>query len=207
MVELRGRSEAMRGRDVQVREAAAGGLVLVLALALALVVGAQTVVLVRGAFEVRADGADAFGLSNKPGRRCVSFTPTPAPNARGRKGVMSMREWNYERTGGADTRLGRARLTSSEYISPKSMSGAVFGGRTKPSLTWTFPVACVELRVETRFFEMSWGVPYSQLTHGHAHERAMRNGARCCSCRQRRTPGRLGTSRPEVSTPLLGSPS
>ena len=63
--------------------------------------------------------------------------------------------WDYERTGGADTRLGRARLISSEYISSKSMSGAVFGGRTKPSLTWTFPVACVEFRVETRFVEMS----------------------------------------------------
>ncbi len=58
-------------------------------------------------------------------------------------------------TGGAETRLGRVRLTSSEYISAKSLSGAVLGGATKPSLSWMLPVAWVELRVETRLAEMS----------------------------------------------------
>ena len=37
------------------------------------------------------------------------------------------------------------------------MSGAVFGGSTKPSLTWMLPVAWVELRVETRFVENNCG--------------------------------------------------
>ena len=38
-------------------------------------------------------------------------------------------------------------------MSAKSMTVAVFGGTTNPSLTWMLPVAGVELRVDSKFGE------------------------------------------------------
>jgi hypothetical protein len=52
-------------------------------------------------------------------------------------------------TGGAETRLGRARLTSPSNVSPKLARFTTFGGCTKPTLTRMYPRADVLARVET----------------------------------------------------------
>jgi hypothetical protein len=52
-------------------------------------------------------------------------------------------------TGGAETRDGRDRLTSSPKTSSKSRGKFVLGGVTKPSLICTAPVAFVLARVDT----------------------------------------------------------
>lgn len=56
-------------------------------------------------------------------------------------------------TGGAETRLGRERRTSSLYTSWNSISASVFGDATNPSLTCTVPVACFDAREDTRLTE------------------------------------------------------
>jgi hypothetical protein len=55
------------------------------------------------------------------------------------------------RTGGAETRLGRDRFTSSAKTRSNAIGDCAPGGVTKPSLTTAMPDACVFARVDTRF--------------------------------------------------------
>ena len=50
----------------------------------------------------------------------------------------------------------------------------MFGGSTKPSLTWMLPVAWVELRVETRFVENNYGE--NNLVSLHTRKGKTRDG-------------------------------
>jgi hypothetical protein len=51
-------------------------------------------------------------------------------------------------TGGADTKLGRERLTSSEKTSSKSICEFVLGADTNPSLICMVPVAWMDALVD-----------------------------------------------------------
>jgi hypothetical protein len=69
-------------------------------------------------------------------------------------------------TGGAETRLGRDRFTSSAKTRSKAIGDCAPGGATKPSLTIAIPDACVFARVDTRFTERA----YSLISIPSLHE-------------------------------------
>jgi hypothetical protein len=62
------------------------------------------------------------------------------------------------RTGGAETRLGRDRFTSSAKTRSNAIGDCAPGGVTKPSLTTAMPDACVFARVDTRFTECGYSL-------------------------------------------------
>lgn len=72
----------------------------------------------------------------------------PTPSVCDVKVSVRPEEDENELTGGAETRLGLERLTSSEKISSNSRRFSVLGGITKPSLIWIVPVEGVLARVD-----------------------------------------------------------
>lgn len=81
-------------------------------------------------------------MARKEGRR------REGKGTKGQKGGKC--EERAIRTGGADTKLGLDRLTSSPYVSPKLATVCASWGCTNPSLMWMLPEAFVFARVEVR---------------------------------------------------------